>query len=122
MQNKRLKQKKYPKFRLLLDSTFAKPQVFTKLYKKAAVKHIRHDFNLSPQAEDEQIYNLAVQKNLFVVTINLKDFRRLMVNKNKPGVLAIDSGLSNKQIDSVICNFISSKNPKDYYGKAIKIK
>jgi len=115
------RQKTVPKFRLLLDSAFAKPATFKKLSKKAVVKHIRHDFNLSPQTEDESIYNFAVKKGMFVVTINFKHFKKL-VRKNCPGVLVLDSGLSNEQIDLTLSNFISSKNPEDYYGKATKIK
>lgn len=104
-----------------MDSAFAKPEIFTKLQKRAVVKHIRHDFNLSPQAEDEEIYNLAVKMKLFVVTMNYKHFKKL-VRKNSAGIFVLDSGLSNEQIDIVLSNFISGKNPKDYYGKAIKIK
>ena len=110
-----------PKFRFLLDSAFAKPLIFAKLRKRAVVKHIRHDFNLSPQAEDEEIYSLAAKNKMFVVTINYKHFKKL-VRKNSPGVVVLDSGLSNEQIDIAICNFISGKNPLDYYGKAIKVK
>lgn len=121
MQGKRSKQKIVPKFRLVLDSAFAKSEVFAKLKKRAAVKHIRHDFNLPPQAEDKDIYNLAVKNKMFVVTMNYKHFRKL-VRKNSPGVFVLDSGLSNEQIDIILSNFISWKNPLDYYGRAIKIK
>ena len=58
---------------------------------------------------------------MFVVTMNYKHFKKF-VRKNLPGVFVLDSGLSNEQIDVILSDFISSKNPKDYYGKAIKIK
>lgn len=106
---------------MLLDSAFAKPSTFRKLNKKAVVKHIRHDFDLSPQAEDEEIYNLAVKNKMFVVIMNYKHFKKL-VRKNSPGVIVLDSGLSNEQIDIAILNFISDKNPLDFYGKTIKVK
>lgn len=121
MQNSRIKQKKFPKFRLLLDSAFAKPSVFKKLCKKAAVKHIRHDLKLSPQTEDKEIYNRAAKENMFVVTINYKDFKKF-VRKGKPGILALDSGHSNSELDSILANFIKDKNPQDYFGKATKVK
>lgn len=58
---------------------------------------------------------------MFVITINLKHFKKL-VRKNSPGVFTLDSGLSNEQIDTALSNFISGKNPLNYYGKAIKMK
>ena len=76
MRTKKPKQKKLPKFRLLLDSAFGKPQVFKKITKKASVKHIRHDFNLAPETEDQEIYTLASQKGMSVVTLDL-GFKKL---------------------------------------------
>ena len=119
MRTKKPKQKKFPKFRLLLDSAFAKPQVFKKLCKKAYVKHIRHDFNLAPETEDEVIYTLASQKGMFVVTLDL-GFRKL-TKQNTAGVFMLISGLSNEEIDESLSNFISGKNPEDYKGKSTKI-
>lgn len=119
MRTKRPKQKKYPKFRFLLDSAFAKPQVFKRLSKKASVKHIRHDFNLAPETEDEEIYKLATQEGMLVVTLDL-GFKKLL-KRNGAGVFMLNSGLSNGQIDIFLTNFISGKNPEDYKGKAIKI-
>lgn len=120
-QGKKSKQKKFPKFRLLLDTEFAKPSTFKKLQKKASIKHVRHNFNLPRQAEDEEIYNIAKKEELFVVTMNFKHFKKL-VRRNSPGVFSLDSGLSNEQIDTILSNFVSGKNPNNYYGKAVKIK
>lgn len=120
MRSKKSKQKKYSKFRLLLDSAFAKSQVFKKTCKKASVKHICHDFNLSPQTEDQEIYNLASQENMFVVTVDL-GFKKL-IRKNAAGVFVLNSGLSNEEMDTILSNFISGKNPQDYYGKIVKVK
>jgi len=89
--------------------------------KKAEIKHVRHDFNLPSQTEDEDIYNLAAKNKMFVITMNYKHFKKL-VRKNSPGVFALNSGLSNDEIDNELSDFIKGKNPKDYYGKAIKIK
>lgn len=85
------------------------------------VKHVRIDFNLPRQAEDAEIYNLAIKNNMFVVTMNLKHFKNL-VRKNCPGALILDSGLSNEQIDIALLKFISRKNPVDFYGKTVRVK
>jgi len=112
--------KKKKKFRILLDSAFAKPDSFPKLKKKANLAHAVHDLGLSAQAEDEEIYQKAVEQNRFVLTINFKDFRKF-VKEDKPGTLGIDSQLTNQEIDEKVTNFISGKDPEDYKGKATKI-
>ncbi len=112
--------KHHKKFRLLLDSAFAKPSKFIRLNKKANLAHAVHDLGLSPQAEDQEIYQKAVQENRFVLTVNLKDFKKL-VKPGKPGVIGIESQLTNEQIDKVATEFLSGKNPDDFLGKAIKI-
>lgn len=120
MRKNKSPRKPYKKFRLLLDSAFAKPNQFPKLSKKANIAHVVHDFGLSPQAEDQEIYQKAVQEKRFVLTINLKDFKKL-IKKGHSGVIAIESQLSNKEIDNTVTDFISNKNPDDFMGKAIKI-
>ena len=116
----RIKSPKKRKFRLLLDSAFAKPEYFPKLNKKANLAHAVHDCGLSPQAEDKEIYQKAIEANRFVLTINFKDFRNL-VKKGKPGIFGIESQLSNNDIDKIVCTFLSGKNPENFRGKAIKI-
>jgi len=104
----------------LLDSAFAKPESFPKLKKKANLVHAVHDLKLSPQSEDEEIYQKAMDKNRFVLTVNFKDFRKL-VRKDKPGIIGIESQLTNDEIDKKVSDFVSGKNPKDYFGKAVKV-
>ena len=113
------KQEKIPKFRFLLDSAFAKPQIFKKLIKRASVKHMRHDFNLPATTEDKEIYQFATQKSRFVLTLD-HDFKKL-VRRNATGVFMLRSGLSNEEIDTALSKLISNKNPKDYKGKATKV-
>lgn len=108
------------KFRILLDSAFAKPDLFPKIKKRANVAHIVHDLGLSFQAEDEKIYQLAIKKNRFILTINFDDFKKL-VKKNGPGIIGIESQLSNQQIDNKVYNFLAGKDPKNFKGKATKI-
>lgn len=112
--------KKFKKFRLLLDSAFAKPEKFIKLRKRANIAHCVHDLGLSFQAEDKDIYQRANQEKRFVLTINFKDFKKL-VKADGAGVIGIESGLSNEEIDEVVTEFISGKNPDDFIGKAVKI-
>ena len=114
------KSPKRKKFRFLLDSAFATSSTFPKLSKKSNLAHVVFDYHRSYQAEDKDIYELAIRENRFVITINFKDFRKL-VKKDKPGIIGIESQLTNEEIDKKITLFIHDKDPKDYTGKAIKI-
>ncbi len=105
---------------MLLDAAFARPRTFARLSKKANVTHVVFDYNLPPQCSDEEIYQLAVKEDRFVVTINYQDFRKL-VKKGKPGIISIPSELSNQEIDQLLCRFLLMKNPGDYVGSAIKV-
>lgn len=120
MRNKPPPKKKKRKFRILLDSAFARCEAFPKLRKKANLAHAVHDCKLFPQAEDEEIYQKAVIKDRFVLTINFKDFKKL-VKIGKPGIIGIESQLSNDEIDKIVTKFLSDKDPKDFIGKATRI-
>lgn len=108
------------KFRILLDAAFAKPDSFPLLKKKANVAHMIYDCGLPPQASDEEIYQKAVEEERFVLTINFKDFRKL-VRKGKSGIFGIESQLTNQEIDKKVARFLVNKVPNDFIGKAIKI-
>jgi hypothetical protein len=112
--------KKPKKFHFILDSAFAHPSKFTRLSKKANLVHAVLDLGLSPQVEDKEIYQKAIQEDRFVLTVNLKDFKKL-VQPGKPGIIGIESQLTNEQIDKLVTKFISGKNPEDFLGKALKI-
>ncbi len=108
------------KFRILLDSAFAKTAAFPLLKRKTNLAHCVHELGLSYQAEDEEIYQTAVKENRFIITINFKDFKKL-VKHGKPGIIGIESQLTNDQIDKKVTAFLVGKNPPDFLGKAIKI-
>lgn len=74
---------------------------------------------MSPTTEDKDIYQVATKEKRFVITID-EDFKRL-VKPMQAGIIFINPYLSNDQIDNSIADFISSKNPDDFWGKAIKI-
>lgn len=105
---------------MLLDAAFARPRTFTRLYKKANVTHVVFDYNLPPQCSDQEIYQLAAREDRFVVTINYQDFKKL-VKRGKSGIIAIPSELSNEEMDEILSQFLSMKNPDDYVGSATKV-
>lgn len=117
---RKFKHHRKPKFRLLLDSAFAKTSAFPRLRKKTNLAHAVHDLKLPLQAEDKDIYLAACKSNRFVLTINFKDFKKL-VRSGNPGVIGIESQLTNAEIDQKVTLFLKNKNPQDFLGKAINI-
>ena len=111
MQKNKPQQKK--KFRLLLDSAFAKSDQFPKIRKKAKLLHAVYDLGLSAQAEDREIYQKAFENNCFVLTINFDDFKKL-TRAGRPEVIGIGSQLSNEEIDKIVSKFITGKNSNNY--------
>ena len=120
MRNKKARSKKKQKFRILLDSAFAQPKRFPRLSKKCNLKHPVHDYGFSPQTSDEDIYQLAIKTGRFVLTINFQDFKKL-IKKNQPGIIGIESQLTNEEIDPYVIKFLSNKDPQDYLGKALRL-
>lgn len=114
------KPKKIRKFRIVLDSAFAKLSFFPHLSKKAKLYHCVYDFGLSRQAPDEDIYQKAKENDCFVLTVNFDDFKKLIKEKG-PGVFGIESQLTTADMDVIVTQFIRGKNPNDYKGKATKI-
>lgn len=115
-----LKPKKIRKFRIVLDSAFAKLSFFPILSKRAKLFHCVYDFGLSRQASDEDIYQKAYENNCFVLTVNFDDFKKLIKDKN-PGILGIESQLTTANMDKKVSEFLKGKNPDDFLGKATKI-
>lgn len=89
------------------------------MIKKANVEHILN-LGFSRQIEDKDIYNCALKEDRFIVTMNFKDFKKL-VRKERPGIIGIPSSLSNNDIDLVLTDFVSKHNPLECLGRAMKI-
>ena len=103
----------------MFDSAFAKPTIFKRLFKKANLTHIRHNYKFGPTTEDEQIYNLATRENRIVITQD-NDFKKWVKEKGA-GAFILPAYLSNKQIDGLLVDYIVGKDPEDFRGKATKI-
>lgn len=115
-----LKPKKARKFRIVLDSAFAKLSFFPNLSKRAKLFHCVYNFGLSRQASDEDIYQKAYENNCFVLTVNFDDFKKLVKEKG-PGILGIESQLTTVKMDRKVAEFLRGKNLDDFWGKATKI-
>ena len=103
----------------MLDTAFAHPFVFKRLIRKASIKHVRLDYRLPRQTDDEDIYNLATLEDRIIVTQDKRFDKQITIKGT--GIIVIPSYLTNEEIDILLSDFISGKDPKDYKGKATKI-
>jgi predicted nuclease of predicted toxin-antitoxin system len=94
--------------------------MFKILSEKANLAHVYHTYKLSKQADDIDIYNLGCKERRTIVSAD-NDFKR-HVRSNGVGVLVVPSGLSTADLDKLLSDFVSGKNPLNYYGKATKVK
>lgn len=69
--------------------------------------------------EDSQIYNLASKEDRIIITQD-NDFKKWVKQKGA-GALIIPPYLSSSEIDNLLVDFISGKDPEDFKGKATKI-
>jgi len=84
------------------------------------VKNAYFDLGLPKQCGDDEIDQKAIEDNRIVVTVNFKDFNKL-VKSGKPGIIGIPSQLTNADIDALLSRFVSLNKVEDCIGKGIKI-
>ncbi len=87
--------------------------------KKANLAHVRYNYNLSPRAEDQEIYVLATKDKRIIITQD-EGFKKQIKSKGA-GILVIPPYLDSHQIDEILIKFISGKDPEDFLGKTTKI-
>jgi len=115
--NKRQKKRRYF---LLLDEGLPPRNRFPKTNNLHNVRHIKHDFQYGGYT-DEFIYRFAAQQKRLILTLNVKDFRRLYVPEEKrTGVIAISPYLPLEEIDKKLCKILNA-TPGTLYGRFIKV-
>lgn len=108
--------KKPPRYKLLLDENISPRERFPILNSRHNTKHLVHDFKKSG-ITDQEVYNLAVKENCFIVTFNKKDFEDFAGKSENTGIIAVSTNLSDEQIDKKIVSLLSRKKKSELYGK-----
>lgn len=110
---------KRTRYNLLLDEGLPPKVRFPDLNNLHTVKHINHDLKKGG-VKDLAIYKLAEKEGYIVVVLNTKDFKPL-IDANKPTVISISTGLSNRQIDLKLCKLLKDLKPSEQSGHLISI-
>jgi predicted nuclease of predicted toxin-antitoxin system len=108
--------KRFYKFKLLLDENMPPRQRFPRLNSRFDVKHIRDDLNQAG-LKDPPVYELAKALNRLIITFNGDDFKKMVVQSTKTGVINISQNLRNDQIDTKLTAFLTKSSPSALFGK-----
>lgn len=111
--------KKHTRYKLLLDEGLPPKESFPKLNNLHNLKHINHDLKQGG-AKDPAIYKLAEENGYLVVVLNTKDFKP-MLEKEKPTIISLSSGITNKKIDQKICGILKKLKPGQKTGHIISV-
>ena len=113
--------RKWHKYKLLLDENLPPKTSFPRLNSRHSLKHIVHDFHKSG-LKDPEVYALAVNRNLLIVTFNEKDFYGMSGRSKRTGIISVSPNCTNEQIDKKLTALLSKRPPHDLYGNFNKIK
>ena len=108
--------KRFYKFKLLLDENMPPRQRFPRLNSRFDVKHIRDDLNQAG-LKDPPVYELAKTLNRLIMTFNGNDFKEMVVQSTKTGVINISQNLRNDQIDTKVTALLTKSSPNALFGK-----
>lgn len=111
--------RRFYKFRLLLDEGLPHRRQFHILNSRFNVKHIVGDFK-SSGLEDPEVYKRAISENRLLVTLNERDFRKL-VRKNSLGIIGISGNMTTAHIDKKLNALLTKSKPKDLFGRFTSI-
>ena len=108
--------KRFYKFKLLLDENMPPRQRFPRLNSRFDIKHIRDDLNQAG-LKDQPVYELAKAFNRLIMTFNGNDFKEMVVQSTKSGVINISQNLRNDQIDTKLTALLTKSRPSALFGK-----
>ncbi len=104
------------KFKLLFDENMPPRQRFLRLNSRFDVKHIRDDLKKTG-LKDPAVYEVARALNRLIITFNGDDFRKMVDQSTKTGVINLSSNLRNDQIDTKLTALLTKRNPSALFGK-----
>ena len=107
------------RMKLLLDEGLPKRQSFSQLNARADLVHIKHDLKL-PGATDRTLYTIATNDERVVVTLNLRDFKRL-VQVNGASAIGIGAAMLPFEVDVKVLALIRRLKPHHHRGHYFRL-
>ena len=107
---------KFHKHRLLLDEGLYPRKLLSRTNNRHNVRHIKHDLHREG-ISDKDVYAIAVAQNRIVITYNSRDFKKLVKQSNKAGVIGVTQRLIPDNLDKRLNSMLSKSPEKTFYGK-----
>lgn len=104
------------KYKLLLDENMPNRNNLPLLNKMFDVKHISSDFKRAG-IFDPEVYKFALQQNRFIITRNVKDFKKLASLNKTIGIIGISENLPFDQVDKKLTSLLTKSKKSDLFGK-----
>ena len=111
---------KFYKHRLLLDEGIFPRQSLRRINSRYNIKHIKHDLNKGGIL-DREVYGIAGRQKRIIITYNIGDFRKLVVQSKKTGVIGVTYGFTPDQLDTKLNSLLSKSYATKFYGKYISL-
>ena len=113
--------KRFYKFKLLLDENMPPRQRFPRLNSRFDVKHIRDDLHQAG-LKDPPVHELAKTLNRLIITFNGDDFRKMVVQSTKTGVINISQNFRNDQIDAKLTDYLQKAAQEHYLANSLTLR
>ncbi len=89
---------------------------FPRLNSRFNIKHIRDDLN-QIGLKDPSVYSLARKQNRLIITFNGNDFRKIVSQSTRAGVINISANLSYEQIDTKLTSLLIKSSQNALFGR-----
>ncbi|MBI4948328.1 DUF5615 family PIN-like protein [Candidatus Berkelbacteria bacterium] len=110
----------HPKPKILLDESLPGRDKFPQLNSYCNCKHV-NEFSLNG-ATDPVVYDKAITEKRILVTFNIKDFKKLVIdNSSGPSVIGLSTRLSYEQIDKKVLSKVKNLTESEFVGKYFSI-
>lgn len=104
------------KFKLLLDEGLPPTKKFPRLNQRFNIKHVVLDKNLQG-AKDEELCKIAILESRIIITLNDKDFKKLVMKYKLMKVVGLSANLTTDQIDKKLTALLVRHKNKQTLGR-----
>lgn len=99
-----------------MDEGISPRKSFRRLNNRYSIKHIKHDLH-KEGSTDKDVYEIASKQKRIIITYNIGDFRKLVTQSKRTGVIGITQALTPEQLDTQLNSLLSKSSEKSLYGR-----
>ncbi len=99
-----------------MDEGIFPKQSLRRINSRYNIKHIKHDLNKGG-IKDKEVYEIANRGKRIIITYNIGDFRKLVIESRNTGVIGVTYGFTPDQLDTKLNSLLSKSSEAKFYGK-----